>query len=774
MTVSQHTLAGVRSYRRTGQTVLLDMGGPCLAVTLLSDRMVRVRLAHSGSFAPRRSWAVARPDEAFAPVSYELSETPTMLVLHTGTLRIQIACDTGAVSFIDREDRCFCDDVVEDMPGRTDGVWKVCGTKRIAADEHFYGFGERTGGLDKRGQRLVNWATDQYQYGTGTDPLYIAIPTLLAVRPGLAYGVFFNNTWRSAFDMGAAQDGCWQMLAEGGELDYYVIYGPTPAEVLTGFGQVLGTTPLPPRWALGYHQSRWSYMDERETRDLVAEFRRRDLPLDAVHLDIDYMDGYRDFTWHAGRFPDPARLVSDLRDAGVRVVPIIDAGVKIDPDYGVYRDGKQHDMFLRRADGDVFHGYVWPDDSVFADFARPDVRAWWGQQQAELARLGIGGIWNDMNEPTVFERPFSEGGGPPRTIDLDAPQGECHERTVHAETHNLYGQMMAQACYEGLRATLTERPFVLTRSGYAGIQRWSACWMGDNMSRWDHLEMAMPQLINMGLSGVPFVGVDIGGFHGNASGELFARWMQFGALMPFARGHSTANTARHEPWAFGPAIEAICRTYMQLRYQLLPYLYTLFWEANQTGAPVLRPLFYHFPDDMASYQFHDQVMLGPWLLAAPVYQPGRTCRAVYLPEGRWHDWWTGEVVQGPTHLLADAPLERMPLFVRAGAILPRGPVARSTGAHPLNVLTLDCFCGAGEWTLYEDDGASFAYEQGQYCTTRYQMWHDDVTLHVRAAARAGQYTPAPRTLILRIHTTAGIQTVAADDTGAANEWQFAL
>jgi alpha-glucosidase len=791
MTLAFNQPGAVRSYRREGHTLILDCGGPLVAITVLTEQIIRVRLAPEGSFAPRRSWAVARPDEEFPGATAAVQTDGDTLLLRTGALTVRVALDTCRIAFADESGQPFCADEDGLRWGRDDaGQQGVACAKRIAAGEHFYGFGERSGLLDGLGQQAINWATDQYRYTPGTDPLYIAIPTFLALRPGLAYGVFFNNTWHSRFDMGASRPGVWQMEAAGGELDYYLVYGPAPEQVVAGFGQILGTTPLPPRWALGYHQSRWGYKTEADARELADEFRRRNLPCDAIHLDIDYMDGYRDFTWHPARFPNPRALTADLRRDGFRIVAIVDSGVKIDPEYEVYVDGMERDTFLRRADGEVFHGYVWPDDSVFADYTRPEVRAWWGERQRVLTDAGVSGIWNDMNEPTVFERPFSQGGGAPRTIDLDAPQGGPGERTTHAEVHNLYGSGMAQASYEGLRGAGAERPFVLTRSGYAGIQRWSACWMGDNTSRWEHLEMAMPQLLNMGLSGVPFVGTDIGGFYGNASGELFARWMQLGALMPFCRGHSSAETERHEPWVFGPEVEAICRTYLGLRYRLLPYLYTLFWETARSGAPVLRPLLYHFPDDPATYQVHDQVLLGPWLMAAPVYRPGREHRHVYLPAGTWYDWWSEEPIAGPAHLLAEAPLERMPLYARAGAIIPRGPELRYADERPLDPLTLDLFPGDGAFTLYEDDGHSFAYEQGRYCTTGYRLHAEAQCLRFAIDERAGDYAPPARRLVLRVHAMGQraaeqhpgadydparrILTLVLDDDGRARRFEFAL
>ena len=763
-------LGEITTYTHDSRSLTIDCGGPRIQMTVLTPQLVRVRLAPDGAFAPRRSWAVARADEEFAAAPFAVREDAGALVLDTGALLVRIDKAHCRITFVDPHGVEFCADA-DGMRWRVidDGQQVAC-DKQIAAGEHFYGFGERTGQLDKLGRRMINWATDPpWGHGPGTDPLYQAIPVFMALQPRLAYGIFFNNTWRSRFDMGAERPGTWSMAADGGELDYYLAYGSVPAEVLERLTQLLGRTPMPPRWALGYHQSRWGYISEAMVRELVQEFRTRDLPCDVIHFDIDYMRGYRVFTWDPARFPDPAGLIADMNSAGFKAVAIVDPGVKIDPEYEVYRDGVARGMFIRRdgpalpldklgnrggEGGELFHAYVWPDDSVFADYTRPEVRAWWGEQQRALVEAGVRGIWNDMNEPAVFKLPFSEGAGDVGTIDLDAPQGPEGERTTHAEVHNLYGYGMARASYEGLQTHLGgERPFVLTRSGYAGIQRWSACWMGDNSSLWEHLELTMPQLMNMGLSGVPFVGTDIGGFFGNASGELFARWMQLGVLTPFCRGHSVAGSERHEPWVFGPEVEAICREYMQLRYRLLPYIYSLFWQAAQTGAPMLRPLLYHFSDDPGTYQIHDQVLLGPSLMAAPIYHPGRTYRAVYLPRGEWYDWWTGERlgnVESATPILASAPLERMPLYARAGAIVPSGPAMRYADERPLDALTLDLFPGDGEFALYEDDGHTFDYQQGQFCTTRYTLRRDDTSIVFTIGKREGDYIASQRTVIVQV------------------------
>lgn len=748
-----------RAHQVTDRALIVEGAGLTLALTPLTDRLLRVRAA-AGGFAPRRSWDAARADADFAPVPFTVEVSEAELVLRAGALAAHVDRASGRVALADGAGRRFAEDAAA-PEASAGGPVRVA--KQIAAGEHFYGFGERGGLFEKTNRRLVNWTTDPANpHGPAVDPMYIAIPIYLAVQPGLAYGVFFHNTFRSVFEVGRlpADQLLWQ--ADGGEVDYYVAYGPTPAEVAHSWAALLGVTPLPPYWALGHHQSRWSYMTADEIRAVAAELRRRELPSDAIHFDIDYMRGFRVFTWDPARFPDPAGLVADLRRDDFHAVTIIDPGVKADPAYAVYQSGLAGDHFIRTAAGEVAHGYVWPDDSVFPDFMRPETRAWWGEQQRALTEAGVSGVWNDMNEPVVFDKPFSEGGGGAGTLPLEAPQGPADERTTHAEVHNLYGLHMARASYEGLRRLRPEeRSFTLTRSAYAGIQRWAACWMGDNSSWWEHLELALPQLFGMGLSGVPYVGVDIGGFGDHCTGELLARWIQLGALLPFCRNHASAGTARQEPWVFGPQVEAIYRDYLSLRYRLLPYLYSLFWDAHRAGAPILRPLVYHYPDDPAAAHIQDQALLGPALLAAPILRPGQTARAVYLPEGEWFDWYTGARHAGGRHILADAPLERMPLYARAGSLIPLAPVGRSAGRPAAGPLTLRVFPGAGEFSLYEDDGASFAYERGDYCVTQFVVRPAGEGWRL-SWSRAGRFAPPTRPLLIQL---TGLGNLSVTDDG---------
>ncbi len=758
MKVAPFFSSGLETYRATRLGLEAEGSGARLQIDVVSDQILHLRASPDGQFSPRRSWAVTPPEEAFPGADFSLQESAESLSLVTAAFDLTIEQPTGRLSFSNRSGQVFCADREGAARIEEEGALPgVTLSKRIEPGEHFFGFGERTGGLDKLGRKMTHWNSDPATPHTpSTDPLYISIPVCLAVRPGLAYGLFFNHTRRSSFDMGRERADTWQFSAEGGELDYYLVYGPTPQDVTSGLGRLLGTMPLPPRWALGYHQSRWGYRNEAMLREVAANFREKDIPCDVIHLDIDHMHGYRVFTWDPQRFPHPEELLGDLRKEGFHAVTIVDPGVKVDPRYPIYQAGLERDAFIHRADGEVFHGYVWPDDAVFSDYAQPAVRDWWGDLQKDFVRQGVSGIWNDMNEPTVFSSPFSQPFTGVGTIDLQAPQGPAQERTTHAEMHNLYGTQMAMASYQGLKRHLNgERPFVLTRSAFAGVQRWSACWMGDNHSWWEHLEMSMPQLMSMGLSGVPFVGADIGGFADEGNAELFARWMQLGALTPFCRGHSSWETHPNEPWAYGPRVEAICREYLKLRYRLMPYLYSLFWEAAQQGAPVLRPLLYHYPDDPTTYSLADEFLLGAFLLAAPIYRPGSTYRHVYLPQGVWYDWWSGERLQGEAHVLAHAPLEKLPLYVRSGAILPLGPEVSFVDERPLDALRLDLFPGDGAFTLYEDDGHTFRYEQGEYCTTSYRLRQDGSTLRLEIGPRTGPYLSPRQKLELRLHARPG-------------------
>lgn len=780
MEVKWHSLAGLESYNHEGSQVVFKFGEARLQVSALAEGLWRVRYAPNGQFAPRRSWAIAKADTEFNGLALTVTEQANTVELAAGGLRLRVRKADAGIEWLTAENRVLLQDDPEQGP-RWLPSGDIISLKVKPEDEYYYGFGERTGLLDKRGKRYTCWNTDpvdrDFDHGPGADTLYESVPFYMALRPKLGgYGLFFNNTFKTVFDVGHTLPSRLGLEAAGGELDYYLIYGPEPATIVQTYTSLTGRMPLPPRWALGYHQCRWSYYPEAQVREVAAEFRSRQIPVDVIHLDIDYMKGFRVFTWDKTHFPDPAGLLRDLAAQGIKVVTIIDPGVKYDPGngYRVYDEGAENDYFIRTPSGEVFHGFVWPDDSVFPDFVRPEVRRWWGDLHQELLAAGVRGIWNDMNEPAIADRPFSQRGLqlgiPPATV-----QGSPSEPATHAETHNLYGLLEDMATYQGLRRLQPDtRPFLLTRAGFAGIQRWSAVWTGDNGAVWEHLEMAMPQLCNLGLSGISFTGTDIGGFWGPSSGELWARWIELGAFYPFSRGHSIMGSPAKEPWVWGEPTESIARKYIEWRYRFLPYLYSLFEESSRTGAPILRPLLYEFYQDPATLQLHDQVMLGRDLLLAPVYRPGQEYRQVYLPEARWYDFWSGQPVQSG-HFLAHAPLEVLPLYVRGGAVLPLGPVMQHTGERLLDHLTLEIYLdenGAAQGRLYEDDGASFAYERGESAATVYTAaTGSDGRVRVKAN-RQGQYQSAARRVEIRVHGPAGPKTAQlAADRG---DWEVVL
>ena len=740
-----------------------------LTLSVLAPNLIRVRFSATGDFIARRSWSVAIADEEWDIVPFEVQETDEFINVQTAEIVVRIQRDPCRVIFVEQKmSRTFARDTDLGIGWRDNEV--AC-WKQIEAEEKFYGFGERTGLLNQRGKCFTHWTMDCFDYDVLTDEMYQAIPFFMSVSPQINYGLFFNTTYKSQFDVGANQNDILQLQTQGNELDYYLIYGQEPATIINTYTKLTGRMSLPPRWALGYHQCRWSYDSETEVRTLAREFRQRRIPCDVIHLDIDYMQGFRVFTWHKQRFPDPKQLIDELTEQGFKVVTIVDPGVKYDPeaDYQVCERGLENDYFIRNKQGILFHGYVWPDRSVFPDFLRSDVREWWSDLHKNLIDKGVAGIWNDMNEPALDDRPFGDLGNK-MFFPSDAPQGDPQERTNHAETHNLYGLMMARASRQALDKLRPEtRSFVLTRSGYAGIQKYSAVWTGDNHSLWQHLEMSLPMLCNLGLSGVPFVGADIGGFASNATPELFARWMQVGMLYPFMRGHSVIGSKRHEPWEFGTEVEDICRQYIELRYQLLPYIYTLFWEATNTGAPILRPLVYHYPCDRKTHELYDQVLLGSSLMAAPVYRPGVEQRAVYLPEGTWYDWWTGECYQGSNYILAHAPLEKMPMYVRGGSVIPLAPVMQYTSESRVNQLRLRVTPGMGEYTLYEDDGISFEYHNNVWSTTTYQVNTEGERVIVDIQARQGNWNPQSRQIIVEV---LGKGEQEFEDDGTARRLQF--
>jgi alpha-glucosidase len=674
---------------RGGALVTCKRGS--IRIEAVRDGVMRLRVAATDGF-PKRGTGQVAPGTATGGGLKVSGRSVT-----AGGLRVEFA--DGSFRILGRGGREVAAGELLLGPGRAG-----C---RLAMrpDARYYGFGEKAGKLEKRGTRMTMWNSDIFgaemgremdPFSTHPDPLYASIPFFIEHRAGRAAGFFLDTGRRSDFDLGM-DDGetCGFSVREGG-LDLYVIDGPEMSDVVRRYTELTGRLQMPPLWALGYHQCRWSYPSEKRVREVARTMRRSGVPCDAIWLDIDYMNGFRIFTFDRKRFPRPRRLMEDLATDGFRTVAIVDPGLKADPDWEVYREGLRKGCFVTQQ-GKVYRGRVWPGDTVFPDFRRPEVAEWFGRLCSEFAdRYGLAGLWFDMNEPSD-------------------QKGQWHG-PAHEACGNLYAHReLAGAAAVWDRAHPGARRFFLTRSASAGSQRHSAIWTGDNVSKFDHIGMSLSMSANLGLSGFPFVGSDVGGFSGNCDGELLARWTQYGALTPFFRNHACSGTPDQEPWAFGPKVLAVCREYTRLRYRLLPYIYSAFRQAVETGAPVQRPMIYSFPRDERFTNEARQFMLGDHLLVAPVLERGATRKAVVLPAGRWVDFHTGEVLDGGRTVRRSAPLETMPIFVRAGAAIPMWRPAECTDRIDSRHLRVECFPGGEARTeLYQDDGATRDCENGVF------------------------------------------------------------
>lgn len=722
----------VRAVRRIPRGAEMDLvPGEKLRIEAIRPDVVRLKISAGGAFDDPPTFAVCAdlPER----VEHDLVETPEAVELVTAQVRLRVRKDPLRIDAL-RPDGSV---IFRNAPDRKDHT-RAFGVlnddfvlhRACAREDAFLGLGEKTGRMNRRWRRYKTWNLDvhnAYQVkpfirdldpddpardyeGLEFDPYYVSIPFFyhLDGQTGHAAGFFFDNGYPGNFDF--AEPDQYTVHFEGGQYTEYVFAGPAIADVLKGYMWLTGHMKPPPLWALGHHQCRWYRYSQETFLELARTYRRKGIPCDVVWLDIDYMDEYRVFTWNHDLFPDPQAMLRTLRDEGFRTITIIDPGVKLDPDYRVYQDGLAKDVFCKCESGAPFIGQVWPEETLFPDFVREEARHWWGRLNARHVQSGLAGIWNDMNEPAT-------GAIEPHRMRFD------DGRYSHDRYHNQYALLMAMGTVDGLLEAMPDlRTFVLSRAGFSGLQRYAANWMGDNFSRWGYLWQSMPMALGLGLSGQPFVGADIGGFAGQCHGELLARWYQAGALTPFCRNHASDHAPDQYPWSFGEAVERICREAIELRYRLMPYIYTAFMQSCADGLPVQRPLVLDCQYDRAARDVDDEYLFGPHLLVAPVHEAGTTARQVYLPAGTWHHWHTGEVLEGGRFALADTPMDWIPLYARGGAVIPLWPEApASTMGHHPEAIDLHVFPPRedGEWTsaLHEDDGVTFAEARGQFVRT---------------------------------------------------------
>lgn len=717
----------LKGYEVNGQQILFNFAGGQAAITAVTPKIINVFCGLEDD--AHRSHAIEGQKQQ--PTKLTVTERQDGLWISTEQVKVRVS-DDFYVDFFDASETIVCEDYRGDrkeLKRLSEETLKLMASeghsafrqeplafevvKRLQGSEHFYGLGDKTGFLDKRHYDYEMWNTDNPDpHVDSFKVLYKSIPFFMALTDRHVYGIFLDNSYKSRFDMGKESEEYYYFGAAGGNLDYYYIAGESLAEVLTNYTYLTGTCPLPQKWTLGYHQSRWGYTTQEDVEEVARNMREKNIPCDVLHFDIDYMQDYKVFTWNEKRYNgDSAGYLKSLADRGYKIVTINDPGVKQEEGYPVYEEGVEKRYFAKTPEGEVYINAVWPGAAAFPDFGNPQVRNWWGQNQKFLLDKGVRGIWNDMNEPASFNGPL------PDDIvftDEDRP-------AAHRKMHNVYGHLMAKAAYQGLKELDGRRPFVITRACYAGTQKYATCWTGDNHSIWAHLQMAIPQLINLGLSGMPFAGTDLGGFGSDTTEELLLRWVQVGCFSPLFRNHCALGCREQEPWQFGERALEIYRKYVKLRYHLIPYFYDLFYEEERTGAPIMRPLVFHYEKDEVARTCNDEFMLGDRILAAPVVSQGMEKRLVYLPEGEWYDYWTGEKLSGENWIIRDAPLDICPIYVKAGSVIPTMEEVSYVGEKEPETLILKVFPGEGQWSHYLDNGEDFAYRQGAYHQYRFTV-----------------------------------------------------
>lgn len=772
-------IAQPAAVQRTDQNVwACRTEGGALSVDVPADDILRIAFMPTAA-PPHRTWSIAPSVAQLPAVPVAVDGSGEDISIRTAALQVAISSASLRLR-VRRHDGTGV--LAEAAIGRSE-EGHLRWASALADGERIFGGGERTGPLDKRGRAMTYWATDPApDHDERTDAMYQSVPFLISLVDGKAHGVFFDSSARALADIGQTRADELTYATSGPDLVVYVFVGPTLADVLRQYTTITGRMPPLPRWALGNHQARWSYMSADEVLAVAATFRERAIPCDALYLDIDYMDGYRAFTWDPERFPDPAGLIRALRDHHFRVVPIIDPGIKVDARYGVYCEGEDRGYFVRSADGGTFEGWVWPGRSAWVDFAQDAARAWWGEQHRALIELGIAGVWNDMNEPTQADM-----WAPPdiriphgTTLPDDAAHGPPDEPIPHAAFHNAYAIEMVRATREALEALRPdERPFVLTRAAGAGSQRYAIVWNGDTTSCWEHLRLAIPLNLGVGLSGFPMTGGDIGGFWRDTTPELLVRWTQLGALLPFCRNHSALGTARQEPWAFGEPYTRACRAAIERRYQLLPYLVSLAHEATVTGAPIMRPLAWIAPSHAESVACDDEFLVGESLLVAPVLDEGASSRRVMLPPGDWFAWEGEALVPGAQHVSVPVGLESTPMFVRAGTILPLAATAQHTDAAPDQPLTLHIYLAeigqSATTELWDDDDHPRAEERGTFAAYRIQASWQDEAITVSMGRTRGHLAWRYPGIGVRLHLPTGwVAEPLSDVTGLMRDDAFAV
>ncbi len=705
-------------------------------VQFYNDGICRVQLSQRSVFEDFSYAVIAQPEKT----KFTLSEDSDKLIVSTSQFQLSISKAEVRFQFLDTTGQIINED--EKGLGTSWIGEQVTTYKRLQEGERFIGLGEKTGHLDRKGSSYLNWNTDAYGYHSGTDPLYCSMPFYIGIHQNHIYGIFLDNSHKSFFNFGASNNRFASFSADAGEMNYYFITGKSVADIIQGYTHLTGRMELPPQWSIGYQQCRYSYYPDNEVTTLARTFREKDIPADVIVMDIHYMEKYKIFTWDNRNFSNPKAMIDEIKAMGFHVVIMCDPGIKIEEGYEAYDDGIKKDVFIKYQDGENYAGQVWPGWCHFPDFTNPKTRAWWATKFHDYVNLGVEGFWNDMNEIATW------GNALPENLVFDFEGNKSTTR----RGRNLFGFQMARSTYEGTKGLMKgKRPFNLTRSGFSGIQRYSAVWTGDNVSYDEHMMLGVRLVNSLGLTGVAFAGYDVGGFVGDANTKLFARWISIGALSPFFRGHTMINTRDAEPWSYGEEVEQISRNYIKFRYQLLPYLYSLFYEASKTGMPVQRSLALSHTFDPKIYEhpYEHQYLFGPFILVAPVESTKELVK-IYLPKGEWYYLFNGQKYFGDQVIVIDCPIHKLPVFIKSGAVLPMQQ-ARAHTQEKTSELILHLYHGSDStsFNYFEDDGNSFDYQKDSFISREINYLPQDRKLIIGKAT--GHYTSPIKHLKIVFH-----------------------
>ena len=713
----------ILGYKLKENTLIINFENKVGEVNFIDDGIAQFKEKDTSIFA-------FNPLDLISPLEIEVSFSNDILKASTGRYTylikedflIDIKKDNKLISSSSNETlqkRTILNKELQEQEGHEvneDENYLFSIQKVISNEDYIYGLGDKSGFLNKLGYEYEMYNTDNPAPQVECfKALYKSIPFYIVFNPSYQYGFFFDNTYKQHYDVGKTNPHIIKTSFKNGYFNYYFIGGDSLKEVVENYTFITGRMDLPQIWSLGNQQSRWSYMTENEVLEVAHKFRELDIPCDTLYLDIDYMDHYKVFTTNKETFPHFKEMVDELTAMNFKLVTIIDPGVKKESGYEVYENLIKNDL-VATLNNETYYNEVWPGVSVYPSFIDPKTQDFWAEQIKFLVSLGVRGIWNDMNEPASFKGPL------PDTVEFKMNDKIYY----HDEVHNIYAHYMNKATYEGLKKFDKRRPYIITRAGFSGTQRYATTWTGDQHSIYPHLQMMIPILLNLGMSGFPFAGTDIGGFCSDTTKELLIRFVEAGIFTPMFRNHSAMNTTRQEPWAFDNETLNIYRKMMKTRYEFIPYMYDLCFEASNTGLPIIRPLVMEFPNDKNTYEINDEYMLGSNVLVSPVLEQGARYKLVYLPEGKWFNYFTNEIYEGGYHAIKCA-LDEVIIFIKEGSIIPQYEERNYIDPHT-DTLILRIYPGCGNYVHYQDNGEDYKFEHGEY--NMYEIIHDDNFLRI--------------------------------------------